>query len=215
MTASVQQSELVDELDELEHSLLLEKTQQAFAEVFEAFGFKANHGRIWGVLFACTTPLSQRELMRLSGLSSGLISQSLAELGRYGMVKPLEVEDRRELLYQLEDNMAKVVSSILSRREERVISRLIERMKEIKLELAINERDSSRTRERLRRIEQILALGHLARSIFQLIGKLSHYSYQTVKLGAGVLSRLHVPELPKWFEHEHIPYQDVSSRPLE
>lgn len=175
---------------------LREEAIAIFAEFFDGFGFKPNLGKLWAALFYQAEPMSQRDLSQSLGLSSGLVSQGLAELMRFGMVG-IEPEQRgRETLYHSENNLLKIVSSILKQREEQIIQRLEWQIRTLQSKLAIQTDLSPRDQERLERFEEILVICQLASAIIGLVEMFSRYSYHAVSLGARALSHLRVAQLP-------------------
>lgn len=186
--------------NELRDDPFLAELQTLFADFFEGFGFKANLGRIWAVLFYTTEPLSQKELMTVLGLSSGMISQGVNELSRYGMVSPVQDANinRRENRYHSERNLTRIVSSILGKREEQIIDQLSEGILSLKARMAVSQLESQTMNLRLQQLEQVLTICRLAKSIIEMVEMFSHYSYHVVQLGTKALGRLRIPELPKW-----------------
>ncbi len=176
-----------------------------FAEFFEGFGFKPNLGRIWTTLFYSVEPLSQKELSRTLSLSAGMVSQGLHELMRFGMVRQVQQDDRRESLYQSERNLTKIVASILGKREARIVDRLIERVEALKQRLAVSKKTADFVTSRIEGLDQVLAIAALAKAIIHLVETFSHYSYHAVSLGTRALTRLKVPQLPKFLSGSLFP----------
>ena len=189
----------IDALKEDPFSLEL---QEICSKIFETFHFKPNIGRIWAMLFYCTRPLSQRELMYLLGFSSGFISQGLGNLARFGMIKSQETPNSREIHYYVEDNLTKILFNILSKREQLFLDQLMEQVENLKFRLAVTQTNSPHAKIRLEGLEQILAIGQLANSLILFIESLSNYSYHTVLLGAKVLSKLNIKTLSNWHTNE-------------
>ncbi|MCK6509057.1 hypothetical protein L6R29_03680 [Myxococcota bacterium] len=173
-----------------------EELMAIFAEFFDGFGFKPNLGRIWAALFYNEAPMSQREICAELGLSSGLVSQGLAELMRFGMVDTEPAQRGRETLYHSETSLLKIVSSILKQREEQIIQRLEERIRALQSRLAIQTDLPQQDKKRLERLEEILVICQLASSIIGLVEMFSRYSYHAVALGARALTHLRVAQLP-------------------
>ena len=184
------------EIEEASEPTLHDEAITIFAEFFDGFGFKPNLGKLWATLFYQGEPMSQRELSQMLGLSSGLVSQGLAELARFGMVG-IEPEQRgRETLYRCEGNLLKIVSSILKQREEQIIERLEWRIRALQSKLAIQTDLQPHEQERLERFEEILVICQLASAMIGLVEMFSRYSYHAVSLGARALSHLRVAQLP-------------------
>jgi DNA-binding transcriptional regulator GbsR (MarR family) len=60
----------------------------AVGEFIAYWGFKSIHGRLWTLLALRREPTSQVELVRACGVSRASVSSSIAELERYGLVRP-------------------------------------------------------------------------------------------------------------------------------
>lgn len=172
----------------------------SFAEFFEGFGFKANLGRIWTVLFYSAAPLSQKEVAQILGLSSGMVSQGLNELSRFSMVYAERPPERRETLYRTERNLTKIASSILGQREEQIVERTITRVERLRLRLAATPDADEAQHMRLQGLEEVLVLLNLSKAVLALFETFSQYSYHAVKLGSHALTRLRVTELLKWLD---------------
>ena len=99
---------------------------ETFGLFFERFGIKRNVGRIWGVLYVSPAPLSQAEICGLIGLSTGLVSTALKELEQWGAVKVVVVRGSRSTHYDTEENLIRIVSTILHKRELETVRRLRE-----------------------------------------------------------------------------------------
>ena len=54
----------------------------------EYWGFKSIHGRVWTLLALSKEPISQVEVARILTVSRALVSQAMAELVSYGLVRP-------------------------------------------------------------------------------------------------------------------------------
>ena len=59
----------------------------AVGTVIEFWGFKANHGRVWAVLYLRDKALSAAEIQATLGLSKGAVSMVTRELEQWGVVR--------------------------------------------------------------------------------------------------------------------------------
>ncbi len=196
--ASLSESSLEEDAEPLVHDPFLSSLQGASADFFEAFGFKANLGRIWMTLFYSLQPLTQRELIRILQLSAGMVSQGLNELIRLGVVHTLPKKHNRETQYDAERNLAKAASLILGQRESQTIARLLERIESIQFEMTIQSSQSPALEKRLQRLEELIAILQLAQAIVALFGTFSRYSYHAMRLGVRALKHLRMIDLPQW-----------------
>jgi HTH-type transcriptional regulator, glycine betaine synthesis regulator len=62
------------------------ETADLIGDFIEYWGFKKVQGRIWASLFLMSEPLNTRQLMELLNISSFLVSISVAELMKYGVI---------------------------------------------------------------------------------------------------------------------------------
>ncbi len=185
-------------ISSLKNDPFLKELQDIGAEFFEYFSFKPNLGRIWITLFYSITPLSQRELMQILELSAGTVSQTLNELANYDMIIPFRAENRRELLYRCEYNLAKIASSILAKREKQILAQTVEKVEDLKIRMTLAFRDSELENMRIQGLEEIAAICNLALAIMTLFDVFSRHSYHAVKLGVQALTQLKMADLSKW-----------------
>jgi DNA-binding transcriptional regulator GbsR (MarR family) len=93
----------------------------AVGAIMELWGFRRQLGRIWAVLFLSDRPLAAPELCGRLEISTGLLSMSLAELRRWGVVRPVEVPGDRKEHYEAETNVWRLVARVLREREKRAV----------------------------------------------------------------------------------------------
>ena len=70
--------------------------------LMEFWGFKRNMGRVWAVLYLSPDPLSADDLRAALQLSSGAVSMTLSELGRWGVVRRVWIQGQRRDFYAAE-----------------------------------------------------------------------------------------------------------------
>jgi DNA-binding transcriptional regulator GbsR (MarR family) len=93
----------------------------AIGALMELWGFRRQLGRIWGVLFLSDRPLAAPELCDRLSISTGLCSMSLAELRRWGVVRPVSIPGDRKEHFEAETNVWKLVARVLREREKRAV----------------------------------------------------------------------------------------------
>lgn len=163
--------------------------------LIEFWGFKRNMGRVWAVLYLSPDPLSADELRVRLSLSSGAVSMTLTELGRWGVVRKVWVQGERKDFFAAEVHLWKMISRVFNEREKTEINAAIEAFEEalssleaMKRTAAAKETGKART-EALARIElqreRIAALLELAK----LGKKLVEALVSTAKLDAEPLAR--------------------------
>jgi DNA-binding transcriptional regulator GbsR (MarR family) len=162
--------------------------------LIEFWGFKRNMGRVWAVLYLSPDALSAEELRERLSLSSGAVSMTLNELGRWGVVRKVWVQGERKDFFAAEVHLWKMISRVFNEREKTEIDAAIEAFEEALSSLEELKRaaakESGKTRtESLARIElqreRIAALLELAK----LGKKLVEALLSTAKLDAEPLVR--------------------------
>ena len=96
----------------------------AVGSVIEFWGFKANHGRIWALLYLRDTSLSAATLQKELGLSKGAVSMVIRELEQWGVVNRVRVPGVDTWLFEAETNLNGMIRRVLSDREARFVSRI-------------------------------------------------------------------------------------------
>jgi DNA-binding transcriptional regulator GbsR (MarR family) len=97
----------------------------AVGAVMELWGFRRQLGRVWAVLFLSPCPLAAPELCARLGISTGLLSMSLAELRRWGVVRPVPMPGSRKEHHEAETNVWRLVARVLREREKRAVERAL------------------------------------------------------------------------------------------
>jgi DNA-binding transcriptional regulator GbsR (MarR family) len=93
----------------------------AVGAIMELWGFRRQLGRVWAVLFLSDRPLAAPELCARLEISTGLLSMSLSELRRWGVVRPVVVAGDRKEHYEPETNVWRLVARVLREREKRAV----------------------------------------------------------------------------------------------
>ncbi len=141
----------------------------SIGRLMEFWGFKRNMGRVWGVLHLSPDPLTSRDLQERLKLSSGSVSMTLAELGRWGVVRKVWVQGSRSEHHEAEGNLWKMVSRVLRERE---LTEVKEAVAAFEIALAkLDAADAPEARARLEhqraRIGELLELARLGRSLLE------------------------------------------------
>lgn len=140
----------------------------AIGRLMEFWGFKRNMGRVWAILYLADEPLSSADLQGALQISSGAVSMTVTELGRWGVVKKVWQQGERKDFFQAERNLWKMVSHVLAERELALIAQTIEALEEATDKLRGRVRDSRgeeraaarRKRERVSELLNLARLGH-------------------------------------------------------
>lgn len=81
------------------------------------WGFRNIHGQIWTVVYLSKEPLSGVEIGSILKVSKALISPALKELETEGLIFQVESENSKTKRYRAEEDVAKIIRDVLSRRE--------------------------------------------------------------------------------------------------
>jgi DNA-binding transcriptional regulator GbsR (MarR family) len=145
----------------------------AIGRLMELWGFKRNLGRVWTVLYLAGGPLTAKQLRDRLQLSSGAVSMTLSELARWGVARKVWVQGDRRDHVEAEANIWKMVSRVIRERELTEIVHAIETFEEALVSLEHQSIDSSddtrRAQVQRKRIEQLLELARLGRSMLEAL----------------------------------------------
>ncbi|HYQ80512.1 MAG TPA: MarR family transcriptional regulator [Anaeromyxobacteraceae bacterium] len=97
------------------------RVADAVGALMELWGFRRQLGRIWAVLFLSDRPLNAPELCERLGISTGLLSMSLSELRRWGVVHGVSVPGDRKEHYRAETDVWRMVRRVLAERERTAV----------------------------------------------------------------------------------------------
>jgi HTH-type transcriptional regulator, glycine betaine synthesis regulator len=130
----------------------------AVGTVIEFWGFKANHGRVWALLYLRDKAMSAAELQATLGLSKGAVSMVTRELEQWGVVRRVRPAHSDAWHFEAETDLLKMVGRVVSEREARFIER-------IEQDLAHAEQLAARAgadRAVLQRLGRMRSLAHRA-----------------------------------------------------
>ena len=138
----------------------------SFEQFFKTFGFKAIHGRVWGLLVLSERPLAARDVAERLRISHAAASTTINELEEWGAVRAEFDAARRCELHRPVGNALSIVATVLRRREQvafqqfrQVSERII-----VYVRARYGERDP-----RLYTLRSIAAACELAETMLQLI----------------------------------------------
>jgi len=152
------------------------KAADAVGSLMELWGFRRQLGRIWTVLFLSERPLAAPELCERLQISTGLLSMSLAELRRWGVVRSVPVDGDRKEHFEAETHVWRLVRRVLAERERRALDAALAAVEAALAEVraAIGESAGApelraRARFRLARLEQLAALCRTGISLLRVL----------------------------------------------
>jgi DNA-binding transcriptional regulator GbsR (MarR family) len=159
-------------------SFALQRADLAVADavggLMELWGFKRQLGRIWAVLFLSDRPCCAPDLCDRLQISTGLLSMSLAELRRWGVVRSVEVPGDRKEHFEAETNVWRLVTRVLREREMAAVRGALATFEralgEVRQALAdVDPAVKAQARFKLRRLEQLVELSRAALNVLRLL----------------------------------------------
>jgi DNA-binding transcriptional regulator GbsR (MarR family) len=159
--------------DALSHSEAV--VSDIVGRLMEFWGFKRNMGRVWAVLYLSPDPLSADDLRNALQLSSGAVSMTLSELGRWGVVRRVWIQGQRRDFYTAEVALWRMISHVFSERERAEVAAAVDAFDEALRELEHVRQTSMDAEERARaelqrsRISQLLDLARLGQRLIDAL----------------------------------------------
>jgi DNA-binding transcriptional regulator GbsR (MarR family) len=152
------------------------RAADAVGSLMELWGFRRQLGRIWTVLFLSERPLAAPDLCERLQISTGLLSMSLAELRRWGVVKSAAVPGDRKEHFEAETHVWRLVRRVLAERERAAVEAALAAVEAAAADLreaiagsAGDPRLRSMARFRLERLEQLAGLCRIGLSILRAL----------------------------------------------
>lgn len=105
-------------------------TCEAIGQIIETWGFKRTMGMMWAFLYLCPEPATAKDICRVLGVSPALVSMTLQELLRWGVVKRLSPVGKRRDYYVAEHDVWKMIRKVFQEREKAQMERVREKIKE-------------------------------------------------------------------------------------
>jgi DNA-binding transcriptional regulator GbsR (MarR family) len=94
-----------------------QRAADAVGALLVLWGFKRQMGRVWTILFLSERPLTAAEACDRLGISTGLLSMTLADLRSWGAVRTVTVPGERRERYAAETQVWRMVLRVLGSRE--------------------------------------------------------------------------------------------------
>jgi DNA-binding transcriptional regulator GbsR (MarR family) len=143
---------------------------EGIGRVVEHWGFKRNQGRIWGLLYLLEHPLDAATIGRRLRLSKAAVSLVVKELEGWGVVRRVPVATRSGVGYAAERDLWRMVTTVLRRREARLVEIVWADLREAEglaahdPELTPAERRA--VAERVRRLRRFAEVAHTSLETF-------------------------------------------------
>jgi len=166
----------------------------AVGALMELWGFRRQLGRVWAVLFLSDRPLAAPELCDRLQISTGLLSMSLAELRRWGVVRSVDVPGDRKEHFEAETHVWRMVARVLREREKRAVEAALaafERaLAEVKAALSdVDPGVKTAARFKARRLEQLAELSRAALSVLRVLVDSARADVGPIKALSDALAR--------------------------
>ncbi len=150
------------------------RVADAVGGLMELWGFRRQLGRVWSVLFLSERPLAAPELCRRLQISTGLLSMSLSELRRWGVVHSVAITGDRKEHFQAETNVWKMVRRVLAERERRAVEEALAVFESALAEVcaAFSDVDpavKAAARHQAQRLEQLATLTRSALGLLRVL----------------------------------------------
>lgn len=141
----------------------------AIGDAIAFWGFKANHGRVWGLLYLRDVQLAPPEIQRVLGLSKGAVSMVVRELEQWGVVHAQRRPGGQGFRYGAETNLMSMIGRVLREREGRTVVRIRGALEAAELSA---RRASPESAARIGRLKQLADVAHLALTAFETTARL-------------------------------------------
>jgi len=150
------------------------RVADAVGALMELWGFRRQLGRIWAVLFLSERPLAAPELCERLQISTGLLSMTLSELRRWGVVRSVAVPGDRKEHFEAETHVWKMIRRVLAERERKAVERALATFEEALAEVrgALSDADprqKAAARHQMDRLSQLVALTRAALGILRVL----------------------------------------------
>ena len=127
-------------------------------DFLQYWGFKRVHGRIWTILFLSKKSLDAADLRQRLKISKALVSLSIRDLLKYGVVLEDGKSSRGTVLYRAADDVRPAIMKVLQEREREMISRIERAHKDCETMDPLNLDRLEIDTQRLRSLSQMIEL---------------------------------------------------------
>lgn len=146
----------------------------AIGAIMEFWGFRRQLGRVWAVLFLSDRPLAAPELCDRLHISTGLLSMSLGELRRWGVVRKVTVPGDRKEHFEAETNVWRMVARVLREREKVAVEGALATFERAIADLRAATSDvdpavKAAARFKLKRVEHLADLARTALNLLRIL----------------------------------------------
>ncbi len=128
---------------------------EAVGNAIEFWGFKANQGRVWALLYLRGAAMTALELQKALGLSKGAASMVTRELEQWGVVHRIRSAGASAWKFQAETDLMRMIGRVLEQREARFIERVSAELAEAERQARTSKASSRESLERLARMRTL------------------------------------------------------------
>ncbi len=169
------------------------RVADAVGALMELWGFRRQLGRIWAVLFLSDRPLNAPELCERLGISTGLLSMSLSELRRWGVVHGVSVPGDRKEHYRAETDVWRMVRRVLAERERTAVEGALAAFESALAEARgalrdLDPRVKRAARHQVERLSQLVALTRGALGMLRVLLETARLDLSPLKVLSQALS---------------------------
>ena len=100
---------------------------EAVGDIMGFWNFRPSMGRVWACLYLSPRSLTSAEIVEETGLSVGMVSMTLQELRRWGVVKDSGRSGGRRC-FEAETDVVKMVTRVFRERELSLVNDTIEKL---------------------------------------------------------------------------------------
>ena len=150
------------------------RAAEAVGALMELWGFRRQLGRVWAVLFLSERPLAAPDLCERLGISTGLLSMSLREMRRWGVVRSVAIRGDRKEHFEAETHVWKMIRRVLAERERKAVEGALAAFEEALADVrgALGDADlrvKRASRHQLERLSQLVALTRGALGMLEVL----------------------------------------------
>lgn len=152
----------VDETHSIHPAVL--QACEAIGSLMELWGFKRVHGMLWTYIFLQPAPVTANQIREALGISSGLVSMTLADLERWDVVHRRSPRGDRRDYFTAEAEIWKPILRVLREREYAQMLQALETLKQLRMALEQESDDTAQIAAS--QLGGLIQLGDMALSLF-------------------------------------------------
>jgi DNA-binding transcriptional regulator GbsR (MarR family) len=136
---------------------------EAIGQVMELWGFKRIHGMIWMYVFLQPEPVTAQDIRQALGISSGLVSMTVAELQHWDVIHRQTVPGDRKDYYVAEFNIWRPILKVLREREYYQMNTALEALRDVRSSLDL--KGDPALKYAAKQLETLINAGELGRTL--------------------------------------------------